>query len=186
MKLLPATCRLGSGASPRPYSKRRVCNALWLRSFLFVACLGMPLAFGQNSSAANEGLSKEFTQSAISAMVSIHQVKDNIATVVAKNLPNGYYDPSLAAQAYEKLRIAETSTSTYGDQQTATLLTSYFTKVKNWAEKYKADRQSLNATRTMSHDVLGQDSDWHSIDACEKALNRLLTDRTYIPVRSCQ
>jgi hypothetical protein len=187
MELLPDTSVRQSDAAPHLSPRGRAGNALLLLSIFFLACMEIPLAFGQNPDAANgDALSREFNQSAISAMVSIHQAKDHMATVISKNLPGAFYDPGLAAEAYEKVRMAEVSATTTGDQQTASLLTSYFTKIKNWADKYKADRQNMNATRTMTHDLLAKDSEWQSIEACEKALNTLLVNRTYAPIGSCQ
>jgi hypothetical protein len=149
--------------------------------------LGYQFALGQDASTnAQDKLSRQFTQSATSAMVSLHQVKQNIATVLEKNLPGGYYDPNLAARAYENVRTAQTDATTNGDQQTATLLDAYFTKVKTWAEKYKAARQSMNATRTMGEDFLTDDPEWQAINTCEKALNTLLTQGVYHEIRSCQ
>jgi hypothetical protein len=147
---------------------------------------GYLVAFGQNSSAnAPEGLSRQFKHSANSAMVSIHQVKQNVARILESNLPTGYYDPQLSAKAYENVRAAETNATTHGDQQTAVLLSSYFTKVKSWVEKYKQQRQDMNATRTMGEDFLGDDPDWQAINTCEKELNSLLTSGTYSEIRSC-
>jgi hypothetical protein len=154
---------------------------------LLVTLVGFRFAFAQESGAnAEDKLSRQFTQSATSAMVSIHQVKQSIATVLTKNLPSGYYDPALGAQAYEKVRTAQVNAATNGDQQAATLLNSYFTKVKDWAEKHKSDRQSMNATQTMGQDWLSQDPAWQSIEACEKALNTVLIDRAYKNIPSCQ
>src|SRR4051794_5201858 len=101
-------------------------------------CIAFSFAVGQQSSASEQHkLSRQFTQSATSTMVSLHNVKQNAARILERNLPSGYYDHQLSAQAYENLRAAETNASTQGDQQTAGLLNSYFTKVKSWLEKYK-------------------------------------------------
>jgi hypothetical protein len=166
----------------------RVFRALFsLICVLLLAFVGFRFAFGQDSVANTEDkLSRQFTQSATSAMVSIHQVKQSISTILTKNLPSGYYDPALGAQAYEKVRTAQVDATTNGDQQAAILLNSYFTKLKDWAEKHKSDRQSMNATNTMGQDWLSQDSDWQTIEACEKALNTVLIDRVYKNIPSCQ
>jgi hypothetical protein len=140
----------------------------------------------QSSADLQDGLSKEFTQSATTAMIAIHQAKQNIANVVANNRPSGYYNPNLAAQAYDQVRQSQIVARTSGDQQAATLLNSYLTKVKTWAEQYKADRQSLNATNTIGENTLAQDSDWQAIESCEKAFNEMLIVRKYSDIRSCQ
>lgn len=148
---------------------------------------GFARSAGQSSSSdSQDRLSTAFTQAATSAVIGIHQSKQNIANVVNKNLPSGYYNPNLAAQAYEQVRQAQIVAKTNGDQQAATLLNSYFTKVKSWAEKYKSDRQSMNATNTMGQDVLGQDPEWQAIESCEKGLNTMLTNRVYSDIASCQ
>jgi hypothetical protein len=119
-------------------------------------------------------------------MVSIHQLKQSFATLVTKNLPIGYYSPNVGAQTYEKVRMAQVNTTTDGDQQAAVVLNSYFMKVKRWTEKYKADRQSMDATKTMNQDFLSQDADWLTIQACESALNIMLADRSYNNIPLCQ
>jgi len=131
-------------------------------------------------------LSTAFTQSATSALIAIYQSKQNIAAVVKRNLPSGYYNPDLAARAYDQVRQSEIAATTNGDQQAAILLNSYFMRVKAWADKYKAARQSMNATNTMGEDPLGQDSDWQAIESCEKALNTMLSKRVYNDIASCQ
>jgi hypothetical protein len=131
-------------------------------------------------------LTTQFTQNANSALVSIHKTKQNIAMVVTKNLPTFYYDPNLAANAYEQVRAADLSATSNGDRQTSTLLASYFAKVRGWAQKYKADRESMNATTTVGEDFLDNDPDWQAIETCEKALNALLVSRAYSDVSSCR
>jgi hypothetical protein len=144
------------------------------------ATLQTPPSDAQNS------LSAAFTKPATSALIAIHQAKQNIANVVAKNLPIGYYNPNLAAQAYDQVRQAQIAATTNGDQQAAALLDKYFTKVKAWAEQYKAARQSMNATRTMGENMLAQDSGWQAIETCEKAFNAMLVNRVYNEIASCE
>jgi len=172
MRSHPALCN-----SPRTRSSTRVASC-----WFFV--IATAIAFGQDSSSPDK-LSRQFTHSATSAMVSIHQVKQSAARILESNLPSGYYDPRLSAKAYEDLRAAETNATTTGDHQTATLLNSYFTKVKSWLEKYKEQRKDMNATRTMGEDFLADDPDWHAINTCEKALNSVLTNGSYAEIRSC-
>lgn len=132
-------------------------------------------------------LSDEFRKPATSALIAIHQAKQNIAKVVTKNLPIGYYNPNLAAQAYDQVRQSQIAAQTDGDQQAATLLNSYFTKVRTWAEQYKAARQSMDATNTMAGpEMLADDSDWQAIESCEKAFNAMLDSRVYNAIASCE
>ena len=140
-----------------------------------------------SSSDSQDRLSAAFTGPATSALISIHQAKQNIANVVTKNLPLGYYDPKLAAQAYEQVRQSQIAATTNGDQQAATLLNSYFTKVKKWAEGYKAARQSMDATNTIAGpDMLADDSAWQAIESCEKDFNTMLLNRVYDEIASCE
>jgi hypothetical protein len=139
----------------------------------------------QASANSQEGLSKAFTQSATTALIAIHQAKQNIANVVSKNQPIGYYNPNLAAQAYDQVRQSQIAASTGGDQQAATLLNAYFMKVKTWAEQYKAARESMNATNTMGENMLAQDSGWQAIESCEKSFNTMLINRVYNDIPAC-
>ena len=135
---------------------------------------------------SSTALSSGFLRPATSALVALHQAKQNIADVVTKNLPIGYYNPNFAAQAYDQVRQSQIAAKTSGDQNAANLLNSYFTKVKTWAEKYKAARQSLNATNTMGGpDMLKDDPDWQAIESCEKDLNTMLGNRVYNDIASC-
>jgi hypothetical protein len=156
-------------------------------TLLMIPCLETDAATWQSQSVdSQEIMSREFLQSASSALVAIHQAKENIATLVSKNLPNSYYDPRLASHAYDQVRQSQIAATTHGDQQAATLLNSYFGKVKAWADQHKEDRQSLNATRTMGEDSLANDDDWQTIQACEKGLNQMLMSRSYTDVRECR
>jgi hypothetical protein len=131
-------------------------------------------------------LSKGFMDSATSALVNIHSVKQNILNIVQNNLPSGYYDPKLAMSAYEQVRQAQIAATTNGDQQAAAQLGTYFQQVKSWAEKYKEARQDMDATDTMNRDDITEDPQLQSIDACEKGLNNMLISRVYTNVDSCQ
>jgi hypothetical protein len=166
-----------------PRAERQVVFALTCILLLLLVRSGNANA---QDADANTKLSRQFSQSATAALVSIHRAKENIATVVSKNLPGGYYNPNLAAQAYEQVRAAQLSANSNGDQQAATLLSSYFTKVRTWAEGHKLDRQSLNATRTMGENAMSQDQDWQAIDSCEQALNAMLISGQYSSIPSCQ
>ena len=84
------------------------------------------------------------------------------------------------------MRQSQIVATTNGDQQAATLLNSHFMKVKAWADKYKAARQSMNATDTIGENPLARDSDWQAIESCEEALNTMLIKRVYNAIPSCQ
>jgi hypothetical protein len=163
-----------------------VCLALLLLLILPSSGFAAGPAGQSSSSDSQDDLSAAFTKPATSALIAIHQAKQNIADVVAKNLSIGYYNPNLAAQAYDQVRQSQIAATTNGDQQAATLLNSYFTKVKTWAEQYKAARQSMNATKTMGENMLAQDPGWQAIESCEKGLNTMLMKRVYNNVPSCQ
>lgn len=174
-----------NGAPPVPM----VVLHLVLTFLLIVPSSGVAAgpAWQSTSSDNQSRLSAAFTGSATSALIAIHQAKQNIANVVTKNLPLGYYDPKLAAQAYDQVRQSQIAAKTNGDQQAATLLNSYFTKVRTWAEGYKAARQSMNATDTMGgSEMLAQDSDWQAIESCEKAFNTMLVNRIYTELSACE
>lgn len=164
------------------------------RSVSLVFCAGVfvlilsPRLQGQQDANANshDMLSRQFTKSATTAMVSIHELKESIANVISKNLPNGSYNPTLAARAYQGLRAAELDATSEGDNKTVPLLDFYFTKVRTWGNKYSTERRSLNATDTMGENVLDNDSDWIAIQACEKSLNSLLRDRKYNYIHLCK
>lgn len=144
-----------------------------------------PSAQPQSSESANH-LSPAFLRSATSALVAIHECKQNVARVVSKNLPRGFYDPNLAARAFGQVEQTKIDASTDGDHQAATLLNSYVTKVKTWAERHKADRDAMNASRTMGEDPLAQDSDWQAIESCENGLKTMLSHRVFDEIAGCR
>ena len=179
-------CR--SSLPPGTRYRTPICRAFFLLTAVVLLSFGsLRSAVGQDSATNTDNkLSTQFTKAATSAMISIHQAKQHIATVVSQNLPSGAYNPDYATRAYEQVRNAQLEATTAGDQQTEALLNSYFLKVKEWAEKYKAARQSMNATRTMGEDFLTRDSDWQAIESCEKAFNTLLINRVYDDIRACR
>jgi hypothetical protein len=171
---------------------RTVASFAWVVTLAVAALSACAAAQTQSgalqspSSDHQNGLSAAFTRPATSALIAIHQTKQNIANVVSKNLPLGYYNPDLAAQAYDQVRQSQIAATTNGDQKAATLLGKYFTKVKTWAEQYKVARQSLDATNTMGENMLAQDSGWQAIESCEKAFNTMLVNRVYNEIASCE
>ncbi len=74
---------------------------------------------------------------------------------------------------------------TPGDQQALQLLRNEFDNLSNWADSLIAERQSLNATKTVDPNITQNDQALAKLSACSNFLSSILVSGTFSDDASC-
>lgn len=140
----------------------------------------------ETSAPAKIGLSQEFTNAALGELAQMREWKGAIETMIAMQIPvTGTYLQDYHARAEEGLRFASVAATTPSDHSAYQLLQSGFNTLANWADSAVANRQALNATRTLGENVLKNDPVLEKISNCGKFLSSMLVSGNYSDSPSC-
>ena len=83
------------------------------------------------------------------------------------------------------MKLATVAVTTISDQRAFQLLQNEFTNVEQWSGNLVANRQALNATRTMAPNAIQDDPAMVKITDCAKLLNPMLASGLYRDLPSC-
>ena len=123
---------------------------------------------------AQQKLSKEFAGAALGELAQMREWKAAIETMIKFQVPadsswfQDYHD-----RANEGLRLAKVAV-TNSDQIALQLLGNEFNNLSQWAANAVDQRRALNATRTMSPDVLQNDEILQKLSTCAQFLGSML------------
>jgi len=135
---------------------------------------------------AQERLSRVFASAAVSELAEMREWRGAVGTVLAYNVavvgtwPQDYHDHVEASLT----QVALTA-STNADRDTLQLLRNEFANLADWAGNVIAMRQALNATKSVSADVMQSDQALAKISACSSFLNATLVSGEYADSPSC-
>ncbi len=133
-----------------------------------------------------ETMSREFASTALADVALMREWKVAIETMISLQLlATGTYFQDFQDRAEEGLRQARVAASTAPDHQSYQLLQNEFSNLAKWAGNAIATRQALNATRTMSTDVLNNDVDLQKISDCGKYLGTMLVSLNFTDIPTC-
>jgi hypothetical protein len=123
------------------------------------------------TSDAPQKLSKDFAAAALGVLAQMREWKAAIETMIQFRVPadgpwfQGYHD-----RAEDALQVAKVAASNPADQNALQLLENEFTILSQWAGNQVDQRRELNATRTLSPDVLQNDQVLQKISTCAQFL----------------
>ena len=133
-----------------------------------------------------ETMSREFASAALADVALMREWKVAIETMISLQSPaTGTFFQDYQDRAEEGLRQASLAASTAPDHQSYQLLQNEFSNLAKWAGNAIATRQALNATRTMSPDVLKNDADLQKISDCGKYLSTMLVSLNFKDIPTC-
>jgi hypothetical protein len=135
---------------------------------------------------AQEKLSKVFASAAVSELAEMREWRGAIGTVLAYNVPVvGTWPRDYHDHVEASLTQVALTASTNADRDTLQLLRNEFSNLADWAGNVVAMRQSLNATKSASADVMQNDQELAKISACSSFLNAMLVSGEYADNPSC-
>ena len=131
-------------------------------------------------------LSKEFANAALASLAQLREWKGAIETMIRFQTPaDEPWFQDFHGRAEESLKLATVAASTALDHSADQLLENEFGNLAQWASDAVAARQALNATRTMSPDVLQNDPVLQKISDCSQSLSAVLVSGVFADVPAC-
>jgi hypothetical protein len=133
-----------------------------------------------------EGLSKEFAREAIAVLAEMREWRGAIGTVRSYNAPfNGTWPQDYHDHAEASLQHASVAASTPSDRDALQLLSNEFDNLSTWANDVIAERQALNATKTVDPNMMQNDQALAKISGCSSFLSGMLVSGVFADSSSC-
>jgi hypothetical protein len=121
------------------------------------------------------GLSREFAAAALGAIAVGREWKSAVETMIKFQIPvTGSWLQDYRARAEEAFGFARAAATNPEDHRALQLLQTEFTTLSDWAGSAVDARQSLNATRSLSPNVLENDQVLQKINSCGQFLGNML------------
>jgi hypothetical protein len=133
-----------------------------------------------------DALSREFAREAIGLLAEMREWRGAIGTTRSYNVqftgtwPQDYHD-----RVEADLQRVAVAAVTPGDQQALQLLRNEFDNLSNWANSVIAERQALNATKTVDPNMTQNDQALAKLSACSNFLSSMLVSGTFADDASC-
>jgi hypothetical protein len=133
-----------------------------------------------------EGLSKEFAREAIALLAEMREWRGAIGTIRSYNVPfTGTWPEDYHDRVEADLQRVAVAASTPSDQDALQLLRNEFDNLSNWASSVIAERQALNATKTVDPNLMQNDQDLAKISNCSGFLSSMLVSGEFADNPSC-
>jgi hypothetical protein len=145
-----------------------------------------PSAAPPSPSPRPDALSREFAREAIGLLAEMREWRGAIGTTRTYNVqftgtwPQDYHD-----RVEADLQRVAVAAVTPGDQQALQLLRNEFDNLSNWANSVIAERQALNATKTVDPNMTQNDQALAKLSACSNFLSGMLVSGTFADDASC-
>ena len=133
-----------------------------------------------------EGLSKQFAREAIGLLSEMREWRGAIGTTRTYNVqftgtwPQDYHDHVEAD--LQRVAVAATTPS---DQDALQLVKNEFENLSNWTSTVIAERQALNATKTVDPNMMQNDQALAKLSGCSNFLSGMLVSGTFADNASC-
>jgi hypothetical protein len=145
-----------------------------------------PAASGAPPSPPQEALSKEFAREAIGLLAEMREWRGAIGTTRSYNVQfTGTWPQDYRDRVEADLQRVALAAITPADQQALQLLRNEFDNLSNWANSVIAERQALNATKTVDPNMMQNDQALAKISACSNFLSGMLVSGTFTDDASC-
>jgi hypothetical protein len=133
-----------------------------------------------------EGLSKEFAREAIAVLAEMREWRGAIGAIRSYNVPfTGTWPQDYRDRVEADVQRLSVAASTSSDQDALQLLRTEFDNLSNWTGNVIAERQALNATKTVDPNVMQNDQDLAKISSCSSFLSSMLVSGMFADSPSC-
>jgi hypothetical protein len=133
-----------------------------------------------------DALSREFAREAIGLLEEMREWRGAIGTTRSYNVPFvGTWPQDYHDRVEADLQRVALAARAPGDQQALQLLRNEFDNLSNWANSVIAERQQLNATKTVDPNVMQNDEMLKKISACSNFLSSMLVSGRVADDASC-
>jgi hypothetical protein len=132
------------------------------------------------------GLSKAFSREAIDVLAEMREWRGAIGATRSYNVPfTGTWPQEYHDRAEANLQHVSVAASTPADQDALQLLRNEFDNLSNWAGTLIAERQALNATKSVDPNVTQNDQILAKISTCSSFLSGMLVSGEFADSPSC-
>lgn len=133
-----------------------------------------------------EGLSKEFAREAIAVLAEMREWRGAIGAIRSYNVPfTGTWPQDYHDRVEADVQRLSVAASTSPDQDALQLLVTEFDNLSNWTSNVIAERQALNATKTVDPNVMQNDQALAKISSCSSFLSAMLVSGAFADNPSC-
>ena len=133
-----------------------------------------------------EGISKEFAREAIGLLAEMREWRGAIGTTRTYNVPfTGTWPQDYHDRVEADLQRVAVTASTASDQDALQLLRNEFENLSNWVNSVIAERQALNATKTVDPNMMQNDQALAKISSCSNFLSSMLVSGVFADSPSC-
>jgi hypothetical protein len=133
-----------------------------------------------------EALSREFAREAIGVLAEMREWRGAIGTTRSYNVPfAGSWPQDYHDRVEASLQHVAVAASTPGDRDALQLLRNEFSNLSNWAGDVIAERQALNATKTVDPNMTQNDQPLAKISNCSTFLSGMLVSGGFADSPSC-
>jgi hypothetical protein len=133
-----------------------------------------------------DALSREFAREAIGLLAEMREWRGAIGTTRSYNVPFvGTWPQDYHDRVEADLRRVAVAAVTPGDQQALQLLGNEFDNLSNWANSVIAERQALNATKTVDPNMMQNDQALRKLSECSNFLSGMLVSGTFADNPAC-
>jgi hypothetical protein len=135
---------------------------------------------------SKQGMSKQFQQSAISALAQMREWRGAIIALITTGMPvAGTWSQDYHDRVETDLMQTTLAASTDADHQTLQLLQSEFDLLAEWADNVIGEREALNAARNIDPNSLQNDATLAKISKCAQFLSSMIVSDTFSDDSSC-
>jgi hypothetical protein len=132
------------------------------------------------------GLSKEFAREAIVLVAEMREWRGAIGATRSYNVPfTGTWPQDYHDHVEADLQHVSVAASTDSDRDALQLLRNEFEGLASWVSNAIADRQALNATKTVDPNVMQNDQALAKISTCSNFLSGMLVTGVFADSPSC-
>ena len=133
-----------------------------------------------------QGLSRGFSSAAISELAEMREWRGAVGTILTYNVPVvGTWPQDYRDHVNANLLQVGLAASTPSDQDAFQLLSNEFANLEQWADQVVSNRNSMNATNTVTPNAVGNDQTLAKITDCGRFLNSMLVSGAYADNASC-
>jgi hypothetical protein len=147
----------------------------------------LQLPDGPGAASSADHLSPEFQTAAINALSQAREYKGLVEGVLEVGAPiSGTWLRNAEGQAVAAVTQAQVAASTEADRNAYAFLNAGFSQLQTWANSAIADRNAMNATRSISENALQNDPTLAKLSRCGRFFNSMVASGKFSDDPSCR
>jgi hypothetical protein len=156
------------------------------RILLNIAASGSEASANAPAAPPTQGLSRGFSSAAIAELAEMREWRGAVGTILTYNVPVvGTWPQDYRDHVNANILQVGLAATTAADQEAYQLLQNEFRNLEQWAGDVVSNRTAMNATNTVTPNVLQNDQMLAKITDCGRFLNSMLVSGAYADNANC-